>query len=204
MPSVCEADESRGRNGKSPSAGRPVSGPYERTGRFCIYRRGGCPHPPALEGAPFLGHGLPDAPFRLPAKRRRGGTLGRPPYPTAQLGPHRNKGAFKKGSARRGKSSQLSHPRLCVNRKARLIGAPVKMGSGVSGPMGTKCPSAASPAILWVLSHRWERTSPPQRRNPPQQATNFITAPSSVWLDGQPPSPQGEGLERGAAKSPCS
>ena len=30
VPSICEADESRGRNGKSPSAGRPVSGPYER------------------------------------------------------------------------------------------------------------------------------------------------------------------------------
>ena len=47
--------------------------------RFYIRRRGGCPHPPALEGTPFVGHGLPDAPFRLPAKRRRGGTLGCPP-----------------------------------------------------------------------------------------------------------------------------
>ena len=68
--------------------------------RFYIRRRGGCPHPPALEGTPFVGHGLPDAPFRLPAKRRRGGTLGRPPYPAAQLEPRHNKGAFKKGSAR--------------------------------------------------------------------------------------------------------
>ena len=32
------------------SAGRPVSGPYERTGCFRIRSRGGCPHPPALEG----------------------------------------------------------------------------------------------------------------------------------------------------------
>ena len=68
--------------------------------RFYIRRRGGCPHPPALEGTPFVGHGLPDAPFRLPAKQRRGGTLGRPPYPAAQLEPRHNKGAFKKGSAR--------------------------------------------------------------------------------------------------------
>ena len=68
VPSICEADESRGRNGKSPSAGRPVSGPYERAGDLCI--------------------------------RRRGGTLGRPPYPAAQLELRHNKGAFKKGSAR--------------------------------------------------------------------------------------------------------
>ena len=68
--------------------------------RFYIRRRGGCPHPPALEGTPFVGHGLPDAPFRLPAKRRRGGTLGRPPCPAAQLELRHNKGAFKKGSAR--------------------------------------------------------------------------------------------------------
>ena len=47
---------------------------------------------------------------------------------------------------------------------------PVK-GSGESGPMDlggaqrSRSPSAASPAILWVLSHRWESTSPPGRRN---------------------------------------
>jgi len=50
VPSVCEADEGRFRNSKIPPAGRPVSGPYERTGCFRIRSRGGCPHPPALEG----------------------------------------------------------------------------------------------------------------------------------------------------------
>ena len=40
---------------------------------------------------------------------------------------------------------QLSHPRLCVDELCRLIGALVNGGPGVSGPMGTKCPSAASP-----------------------------------------------------------
>ena len=55
------------------------------------------------------------------------------------------------------------------------------MGSGESGPMDlgeaerSRSPSAASPAILWFLSHRWERNPPrraepcppPGRRNPP-------------------------------------
>ena len=100
VPSVCEADEGGAGMAKAPQRAGQCPAPTKGEKRFYIRRRGGCPHPPALEGTPFVGHGLPDAPFRLPAKRRRGGTLGRPPYPTAQLGPHRNKGAFKKGSAR--------------------------------------------------------------------------------------------------------
>ena len=33
--------------------------------------------------------------------------------------------------------------------------------------MGTLVPILSRPpAILWVLSHRWESTSPPERRNP--------------------------------------
>ena len=39
VPSVCEADEGGLRNGSSPSAGRPVSGPYEKEGtasRFAV------------------------------------------------------------------------------------------------------------------------------------------------------------------------
>ena len=139
VPSVCEADEGGTGMAKALQRASQCPAPTKEQKRFYVRRRGGCPHPPALEGAPFVGHGLPDTPFRLPAKRRRGGTLSRPPYPTAQLGPHRNKGAFKKGSARpsttarpagpasgserRGKSSQLSHPRLCVGRPGHLIGA---------------------------------------------------------------------------------
>ena len=41
VPRVCEADEGGGRNGKIPSAGRSVSGPYGRVGDLCICRRGG-------------------------------------------------------------------------------------------------------------------------------------------------------------------
>ena len=96
MPSVCEADDGGAGMAKAPQRAGQCPAPTKGQKHFYVRRRGGCPHPPALEGAPFLGHGLPDAPFRLPAKRRRGGTLGRPPFPTAQLGPHRNKGAFKK------------------------------------------------------------------------------------------------------------
>ena len=125
VPSVCEADEGGTGMAKALQRASQCPAPTKEQKRFYVRRRGGCPHPPTLEGAPFVGHGLPDTPFRLPAKRRRGGTLGRPPFPTAQLGPHRNKGAFKKGGCqaldycpasgneRRGKGSQLSHPRLC-------------------------------------------------------------------------------------------
>ena len=35
--------------GQRPPAGRPVSGPYEKTGEFPVFCRGGCPHPPALK-----------------------------------------------------------------------------------------------------------------------------------------------------------
>ncbi len=53
---------------------------------------------PRWRGSSFVGHGLPDAPFRLPAKRRRGGTLGRPPSPPPHsLGPTATKALSKRG-----------------------------------------------------------------------------------------------------------
>ena len=66
------------------------------------------------------------------------------------------------------------------------------------------------PAILWLLSHRWE-SNPPRRaelsrrpqaaKSPCKKRNRSIIAPSSVWPDGQPPSPQGEGL-RGTERFP--
>ena len=56
------------------------------------------------------------------------------------------------------------------------------------------------PAILWLLSHRWE-SNPPRRaelsrrpqaaKSPCKKRNRSIIAPSSVWPDGQPPSPPG-------------
>ena len=43
------------------------------------------------------------------------------------------------------------------------------MGSGESGPMGTKCPSAASPVAFWLLCRHGQSNSPPERRNIPAQ-----------------------------------
>ena len=36
-------------SGQRPPTGRPVSGPYGKTGEVPVFRRGGCPHPPALK-----------------------------------------------------------------------------------------------------------------------------------------------------------
>ena len=41
-------------------------------------------------------------------------------------------------------------------------------GPGVSRHGEQSSPLRRPPAILWVLSHRWESTSPPGRRNPPR------------------------------------
>ena len=101
--------------------------------RFYIRRRGGCPHPPALEGTPFVGHGLPDAPFRLPAKRRRGGTLGRPRMRRSAY-PQNGVGAAH-WAARR---PQRRNPQ----RKENVTPSPARLrGSKYTGRRG--CPEAA-------------------------------------------------------------
>ena len=98
VPSVCEADEGGTGMAKALQRASQCPAPTKEQKRFYVRRRGGCPHPPALEGAPFVGHGLPDTPFRLPAKRRRGGTLGRPPSPPPHsLGPTATKALSKRG-----------------------------------------------------------------------------------------------------------
>ena len=83
------------------------------------------------------------------------------------------------------------------------------MGSGESGPMDlggakrSRSPSAASPAILWFLSHRWERNSPPaggettlrkELSSGPMRASGptkkrSIIAPSSAPFGGTYPYP---------------
>ena len=58
-----------------------------------------------------------------------------------------------------------------------------------------------TPAILWVLSHRWERTSPPKRRNILATVKETLSSPPHPAPSG-PPSPQGEGLEKGGGETP--
>ena len=81
------------------------------------------------------------------------------------------------GSGNRRETIQLSHPRLCDNRQARLIGSPVNGGPGADSPCqgemlrsdrggrvavlwARSARRPRPPAILWFLSHRWERNSP--------------------------------------------
>ena len=107
VPSVCEADEGGFRNSKIPPAGRPVSGPYERTGCFRIRRRGGCPHPPARfwgRSPLFVGaaisrpkaFSLPGIRCRAHARRMRvgAGMAEAPPASRPVSGPYERTGCF--------------------------------------------------------------------------------------------------------------
>ena len=50
------------------------------------------------------------------------------------------------------------------------------------------------PAILWFLSHRWERNSPPAGGETPLRTTNAVRNLPPHPAPSGPPSPQGEGL----------
>ena len=52
------------------------------------------------------------------------------------------------------------------------------------------------PAILWFLSHRWERNSPPAGGETPLRTTNAVRNLPPHPAPSGPPSPQGEGLEK--------
>ena len=64
-----------------------------------------------------------------------------------------------------------------VNRRTSPV-----MGSGESGPMGTKCPSAASPVAFWLLCRHGQSTSPPAggEISSADNEPNPNPAPSSV------------------------
>ena len=79
--------------------------------------------------------------------------------------------------------------------------------------MGTECPSPRPPAILWFLSHRWERNSP--RRAKPCRTARRVVAPYTQQTISHrplirhsfavPPSPRGKacGRPHGAAPTVC-
>ena len=65
--------------------------------RFYIRRRGGCPHPPALEGAPFVGHGLPDTRSAYPQNGVGAAHWAARRTPPHSLGPTATKAFSKRG-----------------------------------------------------------------------------------------------------------
>ena len=98
----------------------------------------------------------------------------RPAKPGAEGKSHRPQ--FLENQAPVGREEPLTATQILRAGNAQIIFryASPAMGSGESGPMDlggaerSRSPSAASPAILWFLSHRWERNSPPGRRNSPR------------------------------------
>ena len=88
-------------------------------------------------------------------------------------------------------------------------GYPRNGGPGVSGPMGTKCPSAASPGDPLVsfpslgkkLAPQGE-TLPCRRGGAPSLNEGTLSSPPHPAPSG-PPSPQGEGLRRKGGEIPC-
>ena len=143
VPSVCEADEGWTGMAKALQRASQCPAPTKEQKRFYVRRRGGCPHPPALEGAPFVGHGLPDTRSAYPQNGVGAAHWAARRTPPHSLGPTATKALSKRGvpsfrslpvsgSERRGKVNRLSHPRLCDDGLVCLIGGPRK--TGVQGP----------------------------------------------------------------------
>ena len=113
----------------------------------------------------------------------------RPEKPGAEGKPHRPQ--FLENQAPVGREEPLTATQILRAGNAQIIFryASPAMGSGESGPMDlggaerSRSPSAASPAILWFLSHRWKRNSPPGRRNSPR-------------IPERKPAPQNKSLQR--------
>ena len=140
--------------------------PLSRSAMICLKcRRGGAPDPPA----------------DFPPQRLELEQSGAPVWSSAaarlNFGP----------TAARMRGQSLSLPRLTV------FGSPLELGLVFSGgrgenelePEGTcsrrRCESP--PAILWFLSHRWERNSP-KGRNPPR---GMKPVPKPAGGSGDPP-----------------
>ena len=69
------------------------------------------------------------------------------------------------------------------------------MGSGESGPMGTKCPSAASPVAFWLLCRHGQSNSPPAGGETPCEMARRVVAPHArkKAVSSSPPHPPPSG-----------
>ena len=153
-----------------------VSAPFPR--RFCRQlggldsRRKGAE---SQTSPPEFASGAPGDRRGRPCGNIRTGRV-RPAKPPAEGKPHRPQ--FLENQAPVGREKPLTATQILRAGNAQIIfryASPIA-GSGESGPMDlggaerSRSPSAASPAILWFLSHRWERNSPPGRRNSPSRS----------------------------------
>ena len=75
------------------------------------------------------------------------------------------------------------------------------MGSGESGPMGTKCPSAASPVAFCLLCRHGQSRSPPTGGEIPSGNETALTLPPHPPPSGAP-SPGGEGWNKEGRRNP--
>ena len=150
--------------------------------------------------------GSPDPPADFPPQRLELEQSGAPVWSSAAA--RLNFGPTAAAAWMRGQS--LSLPRLTV------FGSPLELGLVFSGgrgenelePEGTcsrrRCESP--PAILWFLSHRWERNSP-KGRNPPR---GMKPVPKPAGGSGDPPlrgfrritARQGDGQKRPCGAKP--
>ena len=87
--------------------------------------------------------------------------------PGAAVGPHRRQFLQPQGPVARWEFRPATQILRAESPWKFLRRGPVKWGPGVSRHGERSSPLRRPPAILWVLSHRWESTSPPERRNTP-------------------------------------
>ena len=129
-----------------------------RRGSSCAVENGGRPGVPPLRGIRKVsffvraGH----RPSHVPGDRK-----GRP-YEEKRTG---SVGSVNSGAVVKSQSPQFLQTQGPVARKKsrrplHFCASPV-MGSGESGPMGTKCPTAASPVAFWLLCRHGQSNSPP-------------------------------------------
>ena len=133
-------------------------------------------------------HTQGEKPWGTPARIRTGSVS--PAKPGAEGDPHQPQ--FLENQAPVGREKPLTATQIL--RAGSIVKsdryASSVTGSGESGPMDlggaerSRSPSAASPAILWFLSHRWERNSPPGRRNGPPKRLRSHQLQLSQGLQG--------------------
>ena len=127
-------------------------------------------------------------------------------YPGAEVEPHQRQFLQPQGPVAR---REFRLPlKFCAPEIFCLTqGITPVMGSGESGPMGTKCPSAASPVAFWLLCRHGQSNSPPAggEISSADNEPNPNPVPSSVTASPCHLPPEGKAKKDQAAKlSRCS
>ena len=82
-------------------------------------------------------------------------------YPGAEVEPHQRQFLHPQGPVARREFRPATQILRAGNFSRVYRRTSPVMGSGESGPMGTKCPSAASPVAFWLLCRHGQSNSPP-------------------------------------------